>query len=77
MTYKARNKARHKGGRDMNNSDMYTHWCDLYKVKERIKKLKEDLQRDCKAYWKYDALIEDITDMQKLVKDNDKLQGYK
>lgn len=77
MSYKARNKARHKGGRDMNNPDMYTHWCDLYKVKERIKKLKEDLQRDCKAYWKYDALVEDITNMQKLVKDNDKLQEYK
>ena len=71
--YKARNKARHKEARDMNNPDMYTHWSDLYKVKERIKKLKEDLQRDCKAYWKYDALVEDITDMQKLVKKNQNL----
>ena len=75
--YKARNKARHKGGRDMNNPDMYTHWSDLYKICQRIKMLKADLQRDCKAYWKYDALVEDITDMQKLVKENDKLQEYK
>ena len=75
--YKARNKARHKEARDMNNPDMYTHWADLYKVRERIKKLKEDLQRDCKAYWKYDALAEDILDMQTLVKKNDKLWEYK
>ncbi len=77
MPYKPINKARHKGGRDMNNSDMYTHWSDLYKICQRIKMLKADLQRDCKAYWKYDALIEDITDMQKLVKENDKLMEYK
>ena len=75
--YKARNKARHKEARDMNNPDMYTHWSDLYKVKERIKKLKEDLQRDCKAYWKYDALVEDITDMQKIIIDLDKITEYK
>ena len=77
MPYKPINKARHKGGRDISNPDYYAHWSDLYKVAERIKKLKEDLQRDCKAYWKYDALVEDITDMQKLVKDNDKLWEYK
>jgi hypothetical protein len=77
MSYKPRNKARHKGGRDMNNPDMYEHWSDLYKVRERIKKLKEDLQRDCKAYWKYDALVEDIYDMQQLVLTKDKLMEYK
>ena len=71
------NKARHKGGRDINNPILYDHWADLYKIRERIKLLKKDLDRDCKAYWKYDALVEDITDMQKLVKDNDKLQEYK
>jgi hypothetical protein len=49
----------------------------LYKICQRIKMLKADLQSDCKAYWKYDALIDDITDMQKLVKENDKLMEYK
>ena len=77
MTYKARNKARHKGGRDMNNPDMYTHWSDLYKVRERIKKLKEDLQRDCKAYWKYDDLVKDINTLQTQIKKEDKLMEYK
>ena len=77
MPYKAKNKARYKGGRNINNQLLYDCWADFHRVKERIKKLKEDLQRDCKAYWKYDALVEDITDMQKLVKDNDKIQEYK
>ena len=77
MPYKAKNKARYKGGRDINNQLLYDCWADFHRVKERIKKLKEDLQRDCKAYWKYDALVEDITDMQTLVKKQDKLWEYK
>ena len=77
MPYKPINKARHKEARDMNNPDMYTHWADLYRVKERIKKLKEDLQRDCKAYWKYDDLAKDIVKMQKLIIQQDILQQVK
>ena len=75
--YKARNKARHKEARDMNNPDMYTHWSDLYKVKERIKKLKEDLQRDCKAFYKYDDLVNQITEIQQAIIIRDKLEEYK
>jgi hypothetical protein len=77
MPYKAKNHARHKGGRKIAHQSLYDHWADLYKVRERIKKLKEDLERDCKAYWKYDALVEDIKDMQKLVKEQDKLMEVK
>ena len=71
------NKAAFKNGKDISDPMLYKHWADLHRIKERIKKLKEDLERDCKAYWKYDALVEDITDMQKLVKKNDKLWEYK
>ena len=77
MVRKPINKARHKGGRKINNPVLYDHWADLYKVSERIKKLKEDLQRDCKAYWKYDALVEDIQDMQKLIIQQDILEEHK
>ena len=77
MPYKPINKARHKEARDMNNPDMYTHWADLYRVKERIKKLKEDLQRDCKAYYKYDDLVNQITEIQQAIIIRDKLEEYK
>ena len=77
MPYTPRNKARHKGGRDIQDTNLYAHWADLYKVAERIEKLKEDLQRDCKAYWKYDALVEDIQDMQKIIIELDKITEYK
>ena len=77
MPYKPINKARHKEARDMSNPDMYTHWADLYRVKERIKLLKKDLERDCKAYWKYDDLVKDITTLQTRIKEEDKLTEYK
>ena len=77
MGRKPINKARHKGGRDINNPILYDHWADLYKIRERIKLLKKDLERDCKAYWKYDALAEDIQDMQKLISKLDILEEVK
>ena len=73
MPYTPRNKARHKGGRDIQDIKLYAHWADLHRIKERIKKLKEDLQRDCKAYWKYDDLVKDINTLQKQIKKEDKL----
>jgi hypothetical protein len=70
-------KPRHKGGKEINNPILYDHWADLYKIRERIKLLKKDLERDCKAYWKYDALAEDIQDMQKLIIQQDILEEVK
>ena len=77
MVRKPMNKARHKGGRDINNPILYDHWADLYKIRERIIKLKEDLKRDCRAYWKYDDLAKDIHNMQKLIIEQDILQEVK
>ena len=71
------NKARHKKGRDINNPLLYDHWADLYKIRERIKGLKADLERDCKAYWKYDDLAKDILSMQKLIIKQDILEEVK
>ena len=48
------NKAKYKGGRDITDPVLYEHWANLYRIKDRIIKLKQDLERDCKAYWKYD-----------------------
>jgi hypothetical protein len=45
--YRARNKARHAGGRDINDVDYYDHWADLHKIMKDIKALKADLKRDC------------------------------
>ena len=56
---------------------LYKHWADLHRIKERIKKLKEDLERDCKAYWKYDDLVKDIITLQTQIKKEDKLMEYK
>ena len=77
MPYKAKNKARYKGGRDINNQLLYDCWADFHRVKERIKKLKEDLQRDCKAYYKYDDLVNQITEIQQAIIIRDKLEEYK
>ena len=77
MPYKAKNKARYKGGRDINNQLLYDCWADFYRVKERIKKLKEDLKRDCKAYYKYDDLVNQITEIQQAIIIRDKLEEYK
>ena len=77
MPYNAKNKARYKGGRDINNQLLYDCWADFHRVKERIKKLKEDLQRDCKAYYKYDDLVNQITEIQQAIIIRDKLEEYK
>ena len=77
MPYKAKNKELYKGGRDINNQLLYDCWADFHRVKERIKKLKEDLQRDCKAYYKYDDLVNQITEIQQAIIIRDKLEEYK
>ena len=77
MPFKAKNKASYKGGRDINNQLLYDCWADFHRVKERIKKLKEDLQRDCKAYYKYDDLVNQITEIQQAIIIRDKLEEYK
>tara|TARA_Y100000004_G_scaffold84116_1_gene94428 strand:- start:272 stop:505 length:234 start_codon:yes stop_codon:yes gene_type:complete len=77
MPYKPINKARHKGGRDIVHPDNYDNWANLHKIKERIKMLKADLKRDCKPYYKFDQLIQDIEQSQKLIIHKDKLQEYK
>ena len=77
MPRKPMNRASFKGGNDISDPMLYSHWADLHRIKERIKKLKEDLQRDCKAYWKYDDLVKDINTLQKQIKKEDKLMEYK
>ena len=77
MPYKAKNKARYKGGRDINNQLLYDCWADFHRVKERIKKLKEDLQRHSKAYYKNDDLVNQITEIQQAIIIRDKLEEYK
>jgi hypothetical protein len=66
--YRARNKARHAGGRDINDVDYYDHWADLHKIMKDIKALKADLKRDCIPYYKYDELCQRISGMQIAVK---------
>ena len=61
------NKARYKGGREINNPILYDHWANLYKIDKKIADLKKDLERDCKAYWKYDELRDTIKDLQKAI----------
>ena len=61
------NKAKYKGGRDITAPVLYEHWANLYRIKDRIIKLKQDLERDCKAYWKYDELCTRIIEMQKAI----------
>ena len=77
MPRKPMNRASFKGGKDISDPMLYNHWANLHRIKERIKKLKEDLQRDCKAYWKYDDLVKDINTLQKQIKKEDKLMEYK
>ena len=70
-------KPRHKGGKQISNPTLYDHWANLHRIKERIKKLKDDLKRDCRAYWKYDDLGKDISTMQKLIIQQDILEEVK
>ena len=77
MARKPMNKAKYKGGREIADAVLYEHWANLHRIKERILKLKEDLKRDCRAYWKYDDLAQDIVRMQKLIIKQDILQQVK
>ena len=77
MPRKPMNKAAFKNGKDISDPMLYKHWADLHRIKERIKNLKEDLERDCKAYWKYDDLVKDIITLQTQIKKEDKLMEYK
>ena len=75
MPRKPMNKAAFKNGKDISDPMLYKHWADLHRIKERIKKLKEDLERDCIPYYKYDELCERISGMQIMVKQKDKIKN--
>ena len=77
MARKQTNKARYSGGRKIKDAELYEHWADLHKITKAIKGLKADLKRDCRAYWKYDDLAQDIVKMQKLIIKQDVLQQVK
>jgi hypothetical protein len=72
--YRPRNKARHAGGRDINDVDYYDHWADLHRITQAIKGLKADLKRDCIPYYKYDELCKQISGMQIKIKLKDELK---
>jgi len=77
MGYKAKNKARYKEGREIKTQLLYDCWADLYRIKERVKGLKKDLERECKAYYKYDELVAHITEIQKAIIIRDELETLK
>ena len=77
MARKPMNKAKYKGGREIADAVLYEHWANLHRIKERILKLIEDLNRDCRASGKYDDLAQDIVRMQKLIIKQDVLQQVK
>ena len=56
---------------------LYDHWANLYKLSKQIKLLKKDLERDCKAYWKYDDMCNRIVAMQKAIIMQDELEQFK
>ena len=68
---------RHKGGKGINNPMLYDHWANLYKLSKQIKLLKKDLERDCKAYWKYDDMCNRIKAMQNAIIMQDELLEVK
>jgi len=70
-------KPRHKGGKQISNPMLYDHWANLYKLSKQIKLLKKDLERDCKAYWKYDDMCNRIVAMQKAIIMQDELEQLK
>ena len=70
-------KIKYKGGKEITNPMLYEHWADLFRIDKRIHMLKKDLERDCKAYWKYDDLSKDIVKMQKSILMQDKLEQLK
>ena len=70
-------KPRHKGGKGISNPMLYDHWANLYKLSKQIKLLKKDLERDCKAYWKYDDMCNRIKAMQNAIIMQDELLEVK
>ena len=64
-------------GRNIQDKRLYKHWSDLHRVQEAIANLKKDLERDCKAYYKYDELVQKIQRLKKQIKIEDDLQELK
>ena len=70
-------KIKYKGGKGISNPMLYDHWANLHRLSKQIKLLKKDLERDCKAYWKYDDMCNRIVAMQKALIMQDELEEYK
>ena len=70
-------KIKYKGGKGITNPYRYEHWASLHRINKRVWMLKKDLERDCKAYWKYDDLAKDIEDLQKAIIIEDQLEQLK
>ena len=70
-------KIKYKGGKGITNPMRYEHWASLHRINKRVWMLKKDLERDCKAYWKYDELAKDIEDLQKAIIIEDELEQLK
>jgi hypothetical protein len=64
-------------GKEIKDKRLYKHWSDLHRVQEAIANLKKDLERDCKAYYKYDELIQKIQRLKKQIKIEDDFQELK
>ena len=77
MAYSDKNlkKIKYKGGKEINNCMLNDHSANLYRLSKQIKLLKKDLERDCKAYWKYDELCDRIIEMQKAIIIEDELNN--
>ena len=70
-------KIKYTGGKGITNPMRYEHWASLHRINKRVWMLKKDLERDCKAYWKYDDLAKDIEDLQKAIIIEDELEQLK
>ena len=58
----------------INDIDLYDMWRYLENVKIKVANLKNDLQRDCIPYYKYDEFIEDVNLNQDVLKEKDRLK---
>ena len=70
-------KPRNKGRKGISKTMLYDQWANVYKLSKQMKLLKKDLERDCKAYWKYDDKCKRIDAMQKARVMKDELEEYK
>jgi len=70
-------KIKYKDGKEINNRMLYDHWANLHRLSKQIKLLKKDLERDCKAYWKYDDMCNRIKAMQTAIILQDELEEVK